>query len=868
MSQYPISCIPCRRRKVRCNRRKPCNWCVKNGLKCEFPTKFRNIELRSGGLETPTDNYALAEEVAQLRKEKQLMANRVKELEEKVAGLGPREGEIQITGETTELGEKYYGPLLSNYMIDMLQREKDRTPLSENVSDSKSSLSLPVEEPEKDNETDESGQAKKKLPFLLAPGSSDEDNLLVLIFLVQRFFSLFKYANFISQPLMINFVKNNNLIKEDEWENDDDLLLLHMILILLLRRLTPQDYDNSGLSSTPISSMTELTLETNRLIDKILSPEFIRLRHNLLNESVVTVQAHILCIEWHVIERLYEEAWSMMFHSCSIAYSIGLHVMFNLRTASKVTDKTARQITEMTEGQDSAKQNEDDDDKEDTTNLSDDEDDNEDYRMARFKVWFALKHISGQLCSMLGRPSPILIQVNLLVLLSASSASLSKMELGRKETQSHLKMGLSECIRLSNVMLIESFMMNFSLNDIMQLEVRFKEESKDLNWFASGEYQASIEGKENEINQYSDIPLHVDRREALSDLVCLHVNRAKLLQPFMSQFLGSPDNDYLLEAMCESIREFLRCVLAFVKVFLQHQVPKFVNSKGQVIADVRLNKSLKSHHPFVETFIYQGLVVLFTFLSYKAAEFLKEIFVDFIKEIRSMLGGILELNSQCQDLLQQTVNFWPQHIVFLVTKNIQYADQIYKRFEESLENQSLNSDVFFGSDLTEPDSLVGFNIDDPFWITNPENLPYYLNNPSDEEMQEQQQQQQNYSRNKAVSKADAYQVPLLLVTPEQTLQDLQLLQPSEFSNHTVVPDQTYLELEQPTPLHTGDQVAAQDSAIDSALSYVSMGFQSVPEAISALTSSDQVAGDQTYKAESVSSGLDVLLTQVIEQNQI
>lgn len=795
----------------------------------------------------------MTEEVAKLRNQKQLLLKKIRELEDQAANSGLLERQIEISGETTELGEKYYGPLLSTYMIDMLKREKDRTPLSEPTSEENDSHSGESRPDESDrDDSDESGQAKKKLPFLMAPGTSKSDNLAVLIFLVSHFFSLARYANFISQPLVLNFVKNNCLIKEDEWENDDDLLLLHMILILLLRQITPQEYDKSGLSSSPITSMTDLTREVTRLIEKILFPGFMRLRHNLLNESVVTVQAHILCIEWHVIEGQYEEAWSMMFHSCSIAYSIGLHVMFNLRTASKAKDKTARQIAEITEGKGKASN---DEDKEDTTNLSDEEHDFDDYRIARFKVWFALKHISGQLCSILGRPSPILIQVNRLVLLSAGSIGLTQMGLDRKETQSHLKMGLSECIRLANEMLIESFMVNFTLNDIQQLEVRFQEESNDLTWFASAEYQKSIEGKENEINQYSDIPLHVCKTEALADLVALHVNRAKLLQPFMSQFISGADNDYLLNALCESTTEFLNCSLAFVKVFLQNHVPKFVNSEGKIVSDVRLRGSLKSHYPFINTFIYQGMVVLFTIFSSKTAELLTEPYVDFVKGTRSMLTDILEINFLCQDLLQQKVIFWPKPINFLANKNIQYAKQICERFKESLDIRSLNSDVLIGSDITESDSVLGFNTEDPFWITNPENLPYYLNYPSEDDMQ----LQPNFAEDKTASNED-YQIPLLLVTTEQHTapQEQQPAHLSGFVSQTGVPAQSYLDLQQPVPVLSENIRDPQVSATSNAPSYVSGGFQSAPVTTSALTSLEPSTVDQTFEVASISSGLDAL----------
>jgi hypothetical protein len=36
-SLQPLSCVTCRRRKVRCDRRNPCNHCTKAGIDCVFP---------------------------------------------------------------------------------------------------------------------------------------------------------------------------------------------------------------------------------------------------------------------------------------------------------------------------------------------------------------------------------------------------------------------------------------------------------------------------------------------------------------------------------------------------------------------------------------------------------------------------------------------------------------------------------------------------------------------------------------------------------------------------------------------------------------------------------------------------------------
>lgn len=49
----PISCISCRKRKIKCNKLKPCNQCNRRNIDCSFPSTFRNIEIQ--GLESNED---------------------------------------------------------------------------------------------------------------------------------------------------------------------------------------------------------------------------------------------------------------------------------------------------------------------------------------------------------------------------------------------------------------------------------------------------------------------------------------------------------------------------------------------------------------------------------------------------------------------------------------------------------------------------------------------------------------------------------------------------------------------------------------------------------------------------------------------
>lgn len=57
---FPISCVSCRRRKIKCNKKKPCDQCIKRQLICEFPATFRNIKIPEDEIESrPQDETNL-----------------------------------------------------------------------------------------------------------------------------------------------------------------------------------------------------------------------------------------------------------------------------------------------------------------------------------------------------------------------------------------------------------------------------------------------------------------------------------------------------------------------------------------------------------------------------------------------------------------------------------------------------------------------------------------------------------------------------------------------------------------------------------------------------------------------------------------
>ncbi|KAI3336881.1 hypothetical protein HD806DRAFT_517885 [Xylariaceae sp. AK1471] len=100
----PWSCFPCRRRKIRCDRRYPCSHCLKGDLDCGFPVSGR----------TPTRRYDLPSFASKKEKQDDLLG-RLRRLEGFVEKLGTEiEGDVQ-SGETSLRGSTQ--PLNPRWLI-------------------------------------------------------------------------------------------------------------------------------------------------------------------------------------------------------------------------------------------------------------------------------------------------------------------------------------------------------------------------------------------------------------------------------------------------------------------------------------------------------------------------------------------------------------------------------------------------------------------------------------------------------------------------------------------------------------------------------------------------------------------------------
>lgn len=791
--QFPISCISCRRKKIKCNKFKPCNQCKKRNIVCQFPSTFRNIEINqeesgsmsgsssggSGGSGSDGGEEDLSQLINKLKSENNELLQANYRLTEKNKHLNKslskanvqqnyQEGDgdsYKVSGETSELGKKFYGPQLSSFMIETLK------------NNSNIYSHYPKNYLDKDNERLEKSLIKKELPRL-KPDISTKENSQLIYDLVVFFFTNYSsnfYKTFVSKVSIVKFLKGYEEMENNKWENDDDLLLLTMILLISIIRLTPVEF----VKIFHIEQQ-EYTTELNRL-KQSLFVGFEKLRHNLINESILTIQSYILCTEYYFMEQKYEECWSRMFHTCSIAYSIGLHVTGKLRD------------NEFSLINNSILSNDDKDD------LSNKEDEKED--ILKLRVWFGLRILSDKVCSILGRPNPISIQVNSLVL--KYNKNYNNINLNGRNTSILLKIGLSECIRLSNMMLIENFMIDFTMSDLLKLNSKFEVEIEMLETYFqelemnektikdensvdnsvdrnSDKDNSDDDTKELSYDELNQLPLKIAKINIINDLTVFYINKAKLFEPFILKF-NKNNNDaiLILKNLTNSIINFLKLIYKFLKTFEIKLIKKDINH-------LKIGKYFRINFPFLNSFIYQGIVIIFTLLNYKFKDFIglkyNEKFdnLQFLNSLKTELTNLINVDSNFNDKI------WSINILYLINKNLEIIDLILKQNNDIYQyqffpqspsfgynefiyndnilpqgnyilpvqqpqpqvppniNQESQEGMFdmdnFGNSVFNSNDLININLSDPFWITNPDNLPYYLSSPN-EEIQKQAEEE-------------------------------------------------------------------------------------------------------------------------------
>ncbi|KAH3663704.1 hypothetical protein OGAPHI_005105 [Ogataea philodendri] len=131
----PVSCLECRRRKIKCDRGIVCKSCERKKLKCEYPETFRSIKIsppKPKIVAIPDHDTGLSE-VDRLRKSNLALSSRVKQLERKIAATpyspianyvtAPyiENGHMTMIANTSvELPKLFEDPALNNQLISHL----------------------------------------------------------------------------------------------------------------------------------------------------------------------------------------------------------------------------------------------------------------------------------------------------------------------------------------------------------------------------------------------------------------------------------------------------------------------------------------------------------------------------------------------------------------------------------------------------------------------------------------------------------------------------------------------------------------------------------------------------------------------------
>ncbi|KAL6452691.1 hypothetical protein SBY92_000030 [Candida maltosa Xu316] len=637
---------------------------------------------------------------------------------------------------------------------------------------------------------------KKKLPILPSyllkyddPDiSTDSDtyhdvfrlNLQAITKLVKNFFQGSPYyRTFISSSHVFEFLDHYESISDRDWDNDDDMLLLYMILCISIQRLSPKDFVDLNLLS--VGSVNTCTKYRKYLTRQVLYKNFERLKANLVNESLQTIQAYILSTEWLFLEQKYEECWSTMFHACSISYSIGLHIMgqYGLPDANQNS-----KINTLASG--AAEDSDVSSDKKDQSSLSGEDDDksqNEELDVARYRLWFALKYHTSVICSIFGRPNPISVHVEMNRANGEAGDSIPD-----KKIDVLLKIGSSELLRLSNLMLIENYMINIDFDKLMELEDSFNRElsildkafhhldnpsSGSVPEFSSSSASPNI----MELlchDDFTNRPLSFNQLDILSDIIVLSINKGKLFEPFIQKFENKDGYDKILEIQIKYVNHFLQSINAFVEIFLRQYLEQNLPNNSSSSEDdrnkmsanygpVKFGKLIKTYHPFLNSLLCQGVIVIFTFLHTKSKSFVENdktsmLNNTFLKMVETNLRFLLDFESRMSTKFITTSRMWSSNMVYLINRVLNLIKLIYEKQEtvgsgemgrsgteeslpETIPNDFpittargnlsylLNINPF--GDPSQFEYLNGFHLNDPFWLSVPENLPYYLGQVSD-----------------------------------------------------------------------------------------------------------------------------------------
>lgn len=648
----PISCVECRRRKIKCNRLSPCNQCVVKERTCEYPAKFRSIGIDklvvdssslNSPLSSPQDAGIEGSNGENLQKhilKRQKLASSlpvsppvpIPEHKIEIAGKGPsldvivRENEalklkikdlkLRAKRDRAKLKNLYY-PWEDNTDSEedyenTHKKHKTRRKRNENqgsftdISDL-NGFNLTEMEGERNSsheniiDHNDSSQNRKRhdfkrgLPILILPKNKSLKSKQIASFenieVIRNLIKKFMHL----KVHYVNYINIDPLLdfltdynKTNEWKSDDDEKLLLIIMILIVSIRSLPNKDE-------IKSAYNLSYEKH---SESLYKQYESLKHDIHTRSTTCLRAYILECEDLFYNNKPEQSWDLLFQCASTAYSLGLHI-YDKSLGDTLQNLQHDNASDIVRNDDKS------------------------------SLWLVINFISATLCAILGRPNPVIFNFQHL--------------LKNYEIRLNYKIGLAELQEKSTNILIDSYKVTIDLNVIMDMDSAFTNEAiiyekilidtrmlksldpanNDKCKFIMLPVLANTRYRKRSYKDLSGLNLPIlikecpldirfsilrpcqysndeenycmimEDSDTLCDLILIYSNRAKFNQKFMSKYSKALES----------------CIDSCLKV-LDHSL-----SLVELLYKKTSEASFREIYPFFYTFLYQTFVVICTLFN-------------------------------------------------------------------------------------------------------------------------------------------------------------------------------------------------------------------------------------------------------------
>lgn len=276
--KYPISCMECRRRKIKCNRVHPCDQCQKRLLFCRFPYTFRRVPLPvEDEQKSKTDSSSTTTTVG-----------------------SPDDDSVKIQAKKFYYAGsgRFYGGGSSLAILGSVLNKADEL---EGVIMTTRGTNEPLHK-----------------PFCPSIVQCPFENYRSLKTLLREFLKFSDFFEGVStkglwDALQTVCVTSTGIFVEDDIELPQWVALLNIIFATVTRQLDPKNpiLLQSGLSASELADIFFQAYQTQI--------------KGIVYDSLITMRALILCNRHYYYLHLTENCYTEHFKAVGTAYAIGLH---------------------------------------------------------------------------------------------------------------------------------------------------------------------------------------------------------------------------------------------------------------------------------------------------------------------------------------------------------------------------------------------------------------------------------------------------------------------------------------------------------------------------------------------------------------